>query len=138
VEISQATLSSSVLKVGELLGCVVAAMKANLLAGDYIQADETTVPVQSRRTKGKNHQACFWEYSLSGSLVIYVFQMGRAREGPANFPREFGGRLQSDGYATYGKIGGPSLLHFGCWAHVRRNFFDASVLPQLAYRETRP
>ena len=128
VEISQATLSSSVLKAGELLGCVVAAMKASLLAGDYIQADETTVPVQSRRTKGKNHQAYFWEYSLPGSLVIYDFQMGRAREGPANFLREFGGRLQSDGYAAYGKIGGPSLLHFGCWAHVRRKFFDASKL----------
>ena len=24
--------------------------------------------------------------------------------------------LQSDGYAAYVKIGGPSLLHFGCWA----------------------
>ena len=128
VEISQATLSSSVLKAGELLGCVVAAMKANLLAGDYIQADETTVPVQGRRNKGKNHQAYFWEYSLPGSLVIYDFQMGRAREKPANFLREFGGRLQSDGYAAYGKTGDPSLLHFGCWAHVRRKFFDAAKL----------
>jgi len=128
VEISQATLSSSVLKAGELLTGVVAAMKAELLAGEYIQADETTVPVQSDRTKGKNHQAYLWEYSVPGSLVVYDFQMGRAREGPANFLAPFGGRLQSDGYAAYGKIGGPSLLHFGCWAHVRRKFFDAAKL----------
>ena len=128
VEISQATLSSSVLKAGELLEGVVGAMKAELLAGEYIQADETTVPVQSDRTKGKNHQAYLWEYSLPGSLVVYDFQMGRSREGPANFLAQFGGRLQSDGYAAYGKIGGPSLLHFGCWAHVRRKFFDAAKL----------
>lgn len=128
VELSQATLSSSVLKAGELLTGVVAAMKAELLAGEYIQADETTVPVQSNRTKGKNHQAYLWEYSVPHGLVVYDFQMGRAREGPANFLAPFGGRLQSDGYAAYGNIGGPSLLHFGCWAHVRRKFFDAAKL----------
>ena len=60
--------------------------------------------------------------------MVYDFQMGRAREGPANFLEGFEGRLQSDGYAAYGKIGGPGLLHFGCWAHVRRKFFEASKL----------
>ena len=106
VEISQSTLSSCTLKAGELLLSVVAAMKAELLAGAYIQADETTVPVQSERTKGKNHQGYLWEYSRPGELVVYDFQMGRAREGPANFLEGFDGRLQSDGYAAYGKIGG--------------------------------
>jgi len=126
VEVSQSTLSSSVLKAGELLLEVVGCMRANLLAGAYIQADETTVPVQSKRAKGKHHQAYLWEYSRPGDLVVYDFQMGRAREGPANFLEGFEGRLQSDGYAAYGKIGGPGLLHFGCWAHVRRKFFEAS------------
>ena len=128
VEISQSTLSSCTLKAGELLLSVVAVMKAELLAGAYIQADETTVPVQSERTKGKNHQGYLWEYSRPGELVVYDFQMGRTREGPANFLEGFEGRLQSDGYAAYGKIGGPGLLHFGCWAHVRRKFFEASKL----------
>ncbi len=126
VEVSQSTLSSSVLKAGELLLEVVGCMRANLLAGAYIQADETTVPVQSKRAKGKHHQAYLWEYSRPGDLVVYDFQMGRAREGPADFLEGFEGRLQSDGYAAYGKIGGPGLLHFGCWAHVRRKFFEAS------------
>ena len=128
VEISQSTLSSCILKAGELLLSVVAVLRLDLLAGAYIQADETTVPVQSERTKGKNHQGYLWEYSTPGGLVVYDFQMGRAREGPANFLKGFEGRLQSDGYAAYGKIGGPGLLHFGCWAHVRRKFFEASKL----------
>ena len=128
VEISQATLSSSVLKAGELLADITAAMKVDLLAGGYIQADETTVPVQSERSKGKNHQAYFWEYSLPRGAVVYDFRMGRAQEGPKHFLGNFAGRLQCDGYAAYGKIGGPGLLHFGCWAHVRRKFYDASKL----------
>ena len=128
VEISQSTLSSCTLKAGELLLEVVGCMRADLLAGGYIQADETTVPVQSKRAKGKHHQAYLWEFSRPGDVVVYDFQMGRAREGPAHFLHGFEGRLQSDGYAAYGKIGGPSLLHFGCWAHVRRKFFEASKL----------
>ncbi len=57
VEISQSTLSSMVLRAGELIAGVVGAIKSQLLAGGYIQADETTVPVQSERTQGRNHQA---------------------------------------------------------------------------------
>ena len=128
VEISQSTLSSSVLRAGELLLGVVAEMKVQLLAGGYIQADETTVPVQSERTRGRNHQAYLWEYSTPGGVVLYDFQMGRARSGPAGFLRGFGGRLQSDGYAAYGNLGSAGLLHFGCFAHARRKFFDASKL----------
>ena len=93
VEISQSTLSSSVLRAGELLLGVVAEMKVQLLAGGYIQADETTVPVQSERTRGRNHQAYLWEYSTPGGVVLYDFQMGRARSGPAGFLKGFGGRL---------------------------------------------
>jgi transposase len=128
IEVSQATLSSSVIKVGELLFGVVELLRGELLSGAYIQAHETTVSVQSERTKGKNHQAYLWVYSLPGGAVVYDFQMGRSREGPAHFLVGFEARLQSDGYAAYGKIGGPGLLHFGCWAHVRRKFMDASKL----------
>ena len=49
-------MSSSVLKAGELLLDVVGCMKAKLLAGSYIQHDVATVPVQSKRAKGKHHQ----------------------------------------------------------------------------------
>ena len=55
--ISQSTLSACTMKVGHLLQIVCGPMKEALLAGDYIQADETTVPVQTKLKKGKNHQA---------------------------------------------------------------------------------
>jgi len=46
VEIHRATLDGWVMRVGELLVPVVAAMRQELLAGGYIQADETPVAVQ--------------------------------------------------------------------------------------------
>jgi transposase len=48
LDISRATLDGWVLKVGELLIPVVAAMKRELISGSYIQADETPVDVQTR------------------------------------------------------------------------------------------
>ncbi len=35
------------------------------------------------------------------------------------------GILQTDGYQAYGQVGGPGLVHVGCWAHARRKFVDA-------------
>src|ERR1035438_8203938 len=48
LEISRATLDGWVLKVGELLIPMVAAMRRELISGTYIQADETPVYVQTR------------------------------------------------------------------------------------------
>jgi hypothetical protein len=42
---------------GELLLPVAALLKGDLLEGGYIQADETSIGVQSEQTKGRNHQA---------------------------------------------------------------------------------
>jgi hypothetical protein len=35
---------------------------------------------------------------------------------------------QTDGYVAYEKVGGPKLVHAGCWAHSTRKFFDAVKL----------
>ena len=43
--------------VGELLGPIVGAMRRDLLAASYLQADETPVPVQMHDRGGENHQA---------------------------------------------------------------------------------
>jgi transposase len=36
--------------------------------------------------------------------------------------------LRRDGYAAYDQIGGPSMVHAACWAHARRQFFEAVQL----------
>ncbi|MEI8107983.1 MAG: transposase [Verrucomicrobiota bacterium] len=57
-QVSQSTMGSAVMGVGTICGMISEAMKKELLGGGYVQADETTVPVQSGRTKGKNWQGC--------------------------------------------------------------------------------
>jgi hypothetical protein len=125
VEISRATMDGWVMRVGELLMPLVAAMGRELVGGTYIQADETPVEVQVRGGKGRNHLAYLWQYSAPRGVVIFDFQMGRGREGPRTFLREFRGKLQTDGYAGYAKVGSPEVVHAACWAHARRKFVEA-------------
>jgi hypothetical protein len=43
-----------------------------------------------------------------------------------SFSRE--GILQTDGYLAYDQIGGPRMVHAACWAHARKQFFEAVQL----------
>lgn len=125
VEISRATLDGWVMRVGELLQPVVAAMRQDLLRASYLQADETTVPVQMHDNRGADHQAYLWQYGQPGGETVFEFQLGRGREGPRKFLGQWEGILQTDGYSAYDDVGGEKLVHVGCWAHARRKFVDA-------------
>jgi transposase len=128
VEISRATLDGWVMRVGELLVSIAAVMGRELLGGSYIQADETTVDVQMHDGRGQNHQAYLWQYGRPGGGVVFDFRLGRGRDGPKEFLGQFEGILQTDGYGAYDHVGGPKIVHAGCWSHSRRKFFDAAKL----------
>lgn len=131
IELSRKTLTEAVLAAGSLLQPVVQAQKPELFAGGYIQADETTMPCQTPEKTGRNHRAYMWEYSTPAGGVIFDFQMGRGRDGPARFLKGFVGTLQSDGYGAYDDLG-AGIVHAGCMSHARRGFVDASKVAPLA------
>ena len=128
VSISRATMDGWVMSVGGLLLPIAVAMGRELIAGGYIQADETTVGVQTHDKSGKNHQAYLWQYGKPGGSAVFDFRMGRGREGPKQFLGQFEGILQTDGYIAYDRTGGPKMVHAACWAHARRKVFDALKL----------
>jgi len=131
VDVSRATLDGWVMRVGELLTPVVSVMRRDLLRQSYLQADETTVPVQMHDKRGADHQAYLWQYGRPRGETVFDFQLGRGREGPSKFLGEWEGILQTDGYQVYDDVGGPKMVHVGCWAHSRRKFVDAvQVNPQ--------
>ena len=128
VEISRATMDGWVMHVGELLVPIAAVMGRELLGGSYIQADETTVDVQMHDGRGQNHQAYLWQYGRPGGGAVFEFRLGRGRDGPKKFLGQFEGILQTDGYGVYDHVGGPEIVHAGCWSHSRRKFFEAAKL----------
>ena len=125
IEISRSTMDGWVMQVGGLLQPIVRVVQSNLLAGSYIQADETPVGVQMHDKSGKNHKAFLWQYGSPGGSVVFDFRMGRERDGPKQFLGQFNGILQTDGYVAYDNIGGPKMVHACCLAHMRRKYVDA-------------
>jgi len=125
IELSRKTLTDAILAAGELLNAVVKAQKLELLAGGYLQADETTMPCQTAEKTGRNHRAYMWEYSVPGGAVVFDFRMGRGRDGPKEFLKGFRGTLQCDGYGAYADLG-EGIVYAGCMSHARREFVDAA------------
>jgi transposase len=130
IDLSRKTLTDTILAAGSLLQAVVRAQRLELLAGGYIQADETTMPCQTGEKTGRNHRAYVWEYSRPGGIVVFDFQMGRGREGPRNFLKGFRGKLQSDGYQVYDDLG-EGITYVACAAHVRRGFVEVAKIAPL-------
>lgn len=129
VEVSRSLLCDAVMTAGMLLAPVNQAQRMELLAMDYLQADETPVGVQTKEApSGQNHRAWQWQYSAPGGPVVFDFQMSRGREGPRAFLQNFRGVLQTDAYSAYDSSIGQDMIHAGCWSHVRRKFYDAHQL----------
>ena len=128
IDVSRSTMDGWGMRAGELLVPVVGAMREELLAGSYIQADETPVAVQMHDGRGKNHRAYLWQYGVPSGSVVFDFRMGRAREDPKLFLDKFDKLLQTDGYSSYDGVGGKNLVHAACWSHARRKFVDAVKL----------
>jgi transposase len=126
IDVALTTIDDVVLRAGELLIPVVEVMKRDLLAGGYIQADETYCGVQTPEKKGSNHRAYFWQYSSPGKGVVFDFEMTRGKQVAREFFKDYGGILHTDGYVAYEKdIGTKDLIHACCLAHARRGFIDA-------------
>lgn len=127
VNIPYSTISDWVSNTCKLIAPLYDALKKQVLANDYLHADETPIKVLDRDKKGETHRGYYWVYHSSLSdLVFFDYQPGRGREGPEKILKDFKGHLQTDGYAVYDIFEDKkevTLLH--CMAHARRKFYEA-------------
>ena len=66
-------------------------------------------------------------------VVLFQYHRGRSKETAMQYLTGYRGYLQTDGYAGYNEAGKqPGVIHVGCWAHVRRKFFDAKSASKKA------
>ncbi len=113
IDVALSTINDAVLRVGELLIPIIDWMKRDLLAGNYIQADETYVGVQTPDKKGENYTAYFWQYSAPDKGVVFDFEMTRSKEIPKAFFKDYGGILHTDGYAAVRREVASTIVQHG-------------------------
>jgi transposase len=135
VELSRKTMGSWIEQGAELLKPVYRAIREDLVAGSYLQADETPIRYLDPDVKGKSQQGYLWVYSRPGGDVLFEWRTSRSREGPEEFLKCFRGTLQTDGYGAYESLTKQrreELILAGCWAHGRRGFHEALGENKLA------
>lgn len=130
VRLSRETLCGWIKQTYPSMARIVDAMKKDLWAEGYIQADEVPVPVRNAENAGRNTTGYLWEYSRPHGPVIFDFQMGRARAGPMEFLKGYKGHLQHDAYDAYTNLPG-AIIHVACMAHIRRKFWEARKVGDL-------
>jgi transposase len=102
-------------------------LKKKLLESGYIRADETGMKVLDKEKKGRSHQGYLWAYRSSpDNLIVFEYQPGRGKAGPAEMLKTFIGYLQTDGYGGYEQFkGSRNITVIHCMAHMRRYFMEA-------------
>jgi hypothetical protein len=98
------------------------------LGGGYVQVDETPINYLEPGY-GRARQGYLWTGSRPGGDVFYHWDTSRAAACLKDIiPVKFNGTIQCDGYAGYRSFAnerGQSIRLAGCWAHVRRKFYEA-------------
>jgi transposase len=104
VELSRATLSSWVLKMGTAVEPIVRHLQNHLIQSAYVQADETVCQVLKTPGKSDTTQSYMWVYMTGNSpkpAVVYEYQESRKGDFAKAFLKGFQGVLQTDGYSGY-------------------------------------
>ena len=135
VELGRSLMANWMGAVGFHFEPLAAHVLARIREGERIFADETTLPTLDPGA-GKTKTAWLWAYARDDRpfgragppMVAYRFEDSRSGDCAARHLGDYRGILQCDGYSGYRKLAGAphanGLRLAGCWAHLRRRFFD--------------
>lgn len=130
VHLPRQTLARWVGLAADWLRPIYDAVRTGVLAGGYIQVDETPI-AYLEPGHGSTRQGYLWTYARPGGDVLFDWQTGRGAKCLEHvIGTDFKGTLQCDGYKAYPAFirerpAGGRITLAGCWAHVRRKFHEA-------------
>jgi transposase len=136
INLPRQTLARWVELAADWLQPIYEHIRTGVLAGGYVQVDETPINYLEPG-HGKTKQGYLWTSSRPGGEVFYHWTTSRAAACLEQIlPVNYRGTVQCDGYSAYrafahGRNGTVALA--GCWAHVRRKFYEArETTPRVA------
>lgn len=127
ISIAPATINGWFGNVADLMRPAYYRLKELVLRSDYIQSDETTIPIINNE-KHKTVNGYIWMIrAVTEELVFFHYDYGsRAQKVALQLFKDYQGVIQSDGYAVYDIYENKKgVLPIGCWAHARRKFEEA-------------
>lgn len=137
VKLSLATMCQTIARIADAVQPVVDCMAQAMWQSGRVQMDLTPVRCLSREHDGGSFLGQMWvSAAMDRSDVIYTWDKSKeAIVAERIVPDWFVGILQCDGGSEIAcfLLGGkgrqrppPDIIRAGCWAHVRRKFFQAA------------
>ncbi|MFH1814619.1 MAG: IS66 family transposase [Pseudomonadota bacterium] len=132
VRLERSTLADWVAGSADLLDPLVQALSRYVRAGEKIHADDTPLPVLAPG-RGRTRTGRLWVYvrddrpaaDTAAPAVWFAYSPNRRGAHPQQHLRDFSGIVQADAFAGFDALfAGGQMQEAGCWAHVRRKFFD--------------
>jgi transposase len=131
VALDRSTLADWVGQASALLRPLGEALARHVLAADKVHADDTPVPVLAPGA-GRTKTGRLWAYvrddrpagDETPPAVWFGYSPDRKGAHPQAHLKGFCGILQADAFAGFNALYGERIVEAGCWAHVRRKFYD--------------
>ena len=145
IELSRSTISSWLGQGARLLEPLADKIREYICSANEIHGDDTPVKVLEPGT-GKTKTGRIWTYVKDGRprgdnsavAACYFYSPDRKGARPEAHLKDFTGTLHADAYSGYNKLyisdDNPcaTINEAGCWAHVRRKFYDITIANEKA------
>lgn len=121
------TVNGWIRETADLLRPLHFRLQELVMQADYLQSDETTMPV-IRDEKHKAVKGYIWlvRSVMDGRQFFYYDHGSRGGEIVLKLFGKFKGALQTDGYERYELLDAKKgIMLLGCWAHARRHFWES-------------
>ena len=129
--LSRQTMSNWILRVDKdyLQPMTAYMLKTQIKESIVLNCDEAPVKVLDEKTDNGNPKKCHMWVVRSGKrepkqLVVFNYRASRAGDVATNILAGYNRYFVSDGYSGYNELG-KEAIRCGCWAHLRRKFYDA-------------
>lgn len=127
VKIPSNTLNGWFKPTCELLKPLYDVLKQEVLNTDYIQVDETTLPVINKESHYAKKEYLWMVRAVMQNLVFFHYDEGsRSGQTAYSLLKSYSGYLQSDGFSAYNVFEeNEHICLISCMAHIRRRYESA-------------
>ena len=127
VTISSSTINDWFTATCQKLELIYNSLKTDVMNTDYIQVDESTLPVIDNEKRRAVKGYIWVARSVMNKSVVFHYDMGsRSHDTARKLLFNYKVIIQTDGYGAYDQFEkNADIMILGCWAHARRKFSDA-------------
>jgi len=128
VDLSRATMANWMVQTARCCAPLLDLLQDQIRSGPLINMDESPLQVLKEPGRANTSKSYMWVFCggwTGHPTVLYQYHPTRSGEAALQFLDDYQGYIQSDDYNGYDYLARKkAIVHLGCWAHVRRRFFD--------------